>query len=221
MEGRRRKRDAAGQRHRRRDGRDGVLHGDRHAQPLDRRGRRGFGRGPVSSSRPRFRPCRGASRNCRVIESVAVKTYTLSVVPRKDRRHRARQRRHSHRLCGDHRGRRGLQQRPHRIAGARLGAGQPARARLYPRRGGAASCSVSSRSRSRWQFRSGCWLSQGIVELIARFHSNESFQIPAVIGSRTYVVAVAIVVAAAAASAYIVRRRVDRLDLVAVLKTRD
>jgi putative ABC transport system permease protein len=67
----------------------------------------------------------------------------------------------------------------------------------------------------------GLWLSQGIVSLIARFHSNESFQIPAVVGPRTYVVAIAIVVATAAASAYIVRRRVDRLDLVAVLKTRD
>ena len=67
----------------------------------------------------------------------------------------------------------------------------------------------------------GLWLSLGIVKLIARFHSNESFQIPGVVGSRTYVVAVAIVVATAAASAYIVRRRVDHLDLVAVLKTRD
>ncbi len=67
----------------------------------------------------------------------------------------------------------------------------------------------------------GLMLSQGVVTLIARFHSNESFQIPGVIGPRTYVIAVAIVVAAAAASAYIVRRRVDRLDLVAVLKTRD
>lgn len=67
----------------------------------------------------------------------------------------------------------------------------------------------------------GLMLSQGVVTLIARFHSNESFQIPGVVGPRTYVIAVAIVVAAAAASAYIVRRRVDRLDLVAVLKTRD
>lgn len=67
----------------------------------------------------------------------------------------------------------------------------------------------------------GLWLSQGIVTLISRFHSNESFQIPGVVGARTYVVAAAIVMATAAASAYIVRRRVDRLDLVAVLKTRD
>jgi putative ABC transport system permease protein len=67
----------------------------------------------------------------------------------------------------------------------------------------------------------GLLMSQGIVALIAHFHSNESFQIPGVIGARSYVIATTIVVAAAAASAYIVRRRIDRLDLVAVLKTRD
>ena len=67
----------------------------------------------------------------------------------------------------------------------------------------------------------GIALSQGIVNLIARLHSNESFQIPAVISSRTIVAATVIVMAAAAVSAYIVRRRIDRLDLVAVLKTRE
>ncbi len=67
----------------------------------------------------------------------------------------------------------------------------------------------------------GLLLSQGIVTLIARFHSSESFQIPGVVGARTYAAATAIVVVTALASAYIVRRRVDRLDLVAVLKTRD
>jgi putative ABC transport system permease protein len=67
----------------------------------------------------------------------------------------------------------------------------------------------------------GLLFSPGIITLIARFHSNESFQIPGVIGARTYVAAVAVVVAAAAASAYVVRRRIDRLDLVGVLKTRD
>jgi len=67
----------------------------------------------------------------------------------------------------------------------------------------------------------GLMLSQGIIELIARLHSSESFQIPAVIGVRTYLTAVAVVVAAAAASAYVVRRRLDRLDLVAALKTRE
>ena len=67
----------------------------------------------------------------------------------------------------------------------------------------------------------GLIFSQGIVALIARFHSNESFQIPAVIGPRTYAASAIVVLAAAAASAFVVRRRIDRLDLVAVLKTRD
>ena len=67
----------------------------------------------------------------------------------------------------------------------------------------------------------GLLLSQGVITLIARLHSNESFQIPGVVSARTYAVAIAIVVVTALASAYIVRRRVDRLDLVAVLKTRD
>jgi putative ABC transport system permease protein len=67
----------------------------------------------------------------------------------------------------------------------------------------------------------GLGLSEVIIELFARFHSNESFQIPAVIAPRTYAAAVAVVVVAALGSAYGVRRRIDRLDLVGVLKTRD
>jgi putative ABC transport system permease protein len=65
------------------------------------------------------------------------------------------------------------------------------------------------------------WLSQVIVEVIARLHSNETFQIPAVIGTRSFAAAAVVVIAAAAASAYAVRRRIDRLDLIAVLKARD
>lgn len=67
----------------------------------------------------------------------------------------------------------------------------------------------------------GLAASQGIVSLIARFHSNESFQIPPVIEPRTFAAAAIVVIAAAAASAFVVRRQIDRLDLVAVLKTRD
>lgn len=67
----------------------------------------------------------------------------------------------------------------------------------------------------------GIALSQGIIDLITHFHSNESFQIPGVIGARTFAAACVVVIAAAIASAYVVRRRIDRLDLVAVLKTRD
>lgn len=67
----------------------------------------------------------------------------------------------------------------------------------------------------------GLSLSHAIIELIARFHSNESFQIPAVIGPRTYLIAAGVVLAAAVASALIVRKRVDQLDLVMALKTRE
>lgn len=67
----------------------------------------------------------------------------------------------------------------------------------------------------------GIALAQGIVDLIVRFHSNESFQIPGTVGARTFAAACVVVIAAAAGSAYLVRRRIDRLDLVAVLKTRD
>jgi putative ABC transport system permease protein len=67
----------------------------------------------------------------------------------------------------------------------------------------------------------GLLLSQAIVSLIARFHSNESFQIPGVIGPRTYVLSALVVIGAALVSTFVVRRRIDKLDLVAVLKTRD
>jgi putative ABC transport system permease protein len=67
----------------------------------------------------------------------------------------------------------------------------------------------------------GMLLSQWIIELIAHYWSTESFQIPAVIGARSFASAAVVVVAAAAASGYFVRRQINRLDLVAVLKVRD
>ncbi len=67
----------------------------------------------------------------------------------------------------------------------------------------------------------GIALSQRIVDLIAGLQSNESFQVPGTVGTRTFAAASLVVLAAAAASAYVVRRRIDRLDLVAALKSRD
>ncbi len=67
----------------------------------------------------------------------------------------------------------------------------------------------------------GLLLTQRLVDWISRVHSNESFQIPATVGARTYSAAVIVVAVAALASAYIVRRRIDRLDLVTALKARD
>ncbi|WP_186294254.1 ABC transporter permease [Bradyrhizobium guangdongense] len=67
----------------------------------------------------------------------------------------------------------------------------------------------------------GLPLSRFVINLIARLHSNESFQIPATVAPQTYLIAAGVVLVAAAASAYIVKGRVDRLDLVAALKTRE
>ena len=63
----------------------------------------------------------------------------------------------------------------------------------------------------------GTWLSWAMLELM----QVEIFAIPFVIDRSTYAFASAIVLAAALVSALIVRRRIDRLDLVAALKTRD
>jgi putative ABC transport system permease protein len=67
----------------------------------------------------------------------------------------------------------------------------------------------------------GFLLSQAIINLLVRAFSNESFQVPPFIETRTFAAAAVIVMAAALASGYAVRRRIDRLDLVTVLKTRD
>jgi putative ABC transport system permease protein len=63
----------------------------------------------------------------------------------------------------------------------------------------------------------GYALSAFIVELI----HPETFRIPLIIGPRTYAYASLIVLAAGVGSALFVRRKIDQLDLVGVLKTRD
>lgn len=67
----------------------------------------------------------------------------------------------------------------------------------------------------------GSVLSHYIVDLIAHFHSNESFLVPAVIEPRTLAWAALIVVMTGLVSTYALRRQVYALDLVAVLKTRE
>ncbi|MDF2972764.1 MAG: FtsX-like permease family protein [Microvirga sp.] len=67
----------------------------------------------------------------------------------------------------------------------------------------------------------GLFLAQGIVELLLQARDNETFTIPAVISAATFASASLIVSTAGLLSAWSVRRRIDRLDLVAVLKTRD
>ena len=50
---------------------------------------------------------------------------------------------------------------------------------------------------------------------------TDTFRIPFVISMRTYSIAALITVLAAAVSAMVVRRRLDSLDLISVLKTRE
>jgi putative ABC transport system permease protein len=67
----------------------------------------------------------------------------------------------------------------------------------------------------------GCLIGYQICALIARQYQWELFRMPVVVTPRTYAFAQVIVVAAAIASAVLVRRRLNRLDLVEVLKTRE
>jgi putative ABC transport system permease protein len=63
----------------------------------------------------------------------------------------------------------------------------------------------------------GYGLSWGIVQLI----HTETFEIPVIIEARTYAYATLVALGAGVVSALIVRRRIDQLDLVSVLKTRE
>src|SRR5690606_25156627 len=61
----------------------------------------------------------------------------------------------------------------------------------------------------------------GLATLLMRLMSSDNIDFPVVIAPDTYAWAALIVLAAGAASALLVRRRVDRFDLVAVLKVRE
>ena len=63
----------------------------------------------------------------------------------------------------------------------------------------------------------GWAITHGVVELL----KSDQFFFPVVIRARTYAGAALCVLVAGAASALVVRRRIDRLDMVSALKTRD
>jgi putative ABC transport system permease protein len=63
----------------------------------------------------------------------------------------------------------------------------------------------------------GLWFVRGVIAL----HDTEMFEIPAIIHPRSYALAAIVLLLSGAASALLVRRRIDRLDLVSVLKTRE
>ncbi|MEY4762260.1 MAG: hypothetical protein RLZZ200_2116 [Pseudomonadota bacterium] len=67
----------------------------------------------------------------------------------------------------------------------------------------------------------GCLLGRGLAALTAWLIAADELRIPLVILPSTYAYAAAMTIAAALGSALVVRRRIDTLDLIAVLKTRD
>jgi putative ABC transport system permease protein len=67
----------------------------------------------------------------------------------------------------------------------------------------------------------GLWLGYLLSVLIISMISVETVSIPVIITSSTYAYAALTILAAGVASALLVRHRVDHLDLVAVLKTRE
>lgn len=67
----------------------------------------------------------------------------------------------------------------------------------------------------------GMLLGVGLVHGVAGLLASDQFFFPVTIRARTHAWAALCVIAAGAASALVVRRRVDRLDLVAALKTRE
>lgn len=67
----------------------------------------------------------------------------------------------------------------------------------------------------------GLWLGYGLSALIVALMQHDTVSIPIIITAKTYAYAALAILAAGAVSALIVRHRIDHLDLVAVLKTRE
>ena len=61
----------------------------------------------------------------------------------------------------------------------------------------------------------------GLAALMASSFETELYRVPMVIGSSTFGWSVSITLVATALSALLVRRRLDHLDLIGVLKTRE
>lgn len=67
----------------------------------------------------------------------------------------------------------------------------------------------------------GLWFGYGLAVFLTGQMESETFRIPVIIAPKTYVLATLAILAAGILSALIVRRRIDRLDLVGALKTRE
>jgi putative ABC transport system permease protein len=60
-----------------------------------------------------------------------------------------------------------------------------------------------------------------LAHLVGGMVDPETYRLPVVISARTYVFSLMVTIGAALLSAMLVRRQLDRLDLIAVLKTRE
>jgi putative ABC transport system permease protein len=67
----------------------------------------------------------------------------------------------------------------------------------------------------------GCLLGYGLSALILAGINSETYRVPLLISGKTYAYSMIATVVAALASGWIVRQRLDRIDLVSVLKTRE
>jgi putative ABC transport system permease protein len=67
----------------------------------------------------------------------------------------------------------------------------------------------------------GLWFGNVLVHGLASLSDPETFRLPVLLGPRSYAFAAAVTLLAALLSALLVRRRLDRLDLIGVLKTRE
>jgi putative ABC transport system permease protein len=67
----------------------------------------------------------------------------------------------------------------------------------------------------------GLWFGRGLCGYIAASIESELYRVPLVLEPNTYAFAALVILAAAAVSGLWVRRQLDRLDLIAVLKTKE
>jgi putative ABC transport system permease protein len=67
----------------------------------------------------------------------------------------------------------------------------------------------------------GLWMGTYLVAALASTVDPETYRLPVTLTARSYAFAATVALVASIASALLVRRKVDKLDLIAVLKTRE
>jgi len=67
----------------------------------------------------------------------------------------------------------------------------------------------------------GLVIGYGLATFVVSMFQTEMYRFPVIVSPRTYAAAIVVTLTAAAVSGFIVRRQLDHLDLVGVLKTRE